>query len=141
MPAVRLRALAKLTAAGVNAGLLIAPVLPGITDDRPRLDALFAAAREAGARFVHASPLRLYPAIRDRFLPLLEERFPHLAVRYRRAYAGRGAAPREYAAALSRRIRALQLKYRFAIRGMQERYEKYSPAPQRSLALDAGKGT
>lgn len=139
MPAVRLRALAKLTAAGVNAGLLIAPVLPGITDDRPRLDALFVAAREAGAQFVHASPLRLYPAIRERFLPLLDARFPHLAARYRRAYAGRGAVPREYAAALSRRIRSLQEKYGFAIRGMQERYEKHIPAPQWSLALDAGK--
>lgn len=135
MPAVRLRALARLTAAGVNAGLLVAPVLPGITDDRARLDALFAAAREAGARFVHASPLRLYPAIRERFLPLLEERFPHLAARYRHAYAGRGAAPRGYATALSRRIRALQQKYGFAVRGMQERYEKHTPAPQWSLEL------
>lgn len=139
MPAVRLRALAKLTTAGVHAGLLVAPVLPGITDDRARLDALFAAAREAGARFIHASPLRLYPAIRERFLPLLEARFPHLAARYRRAYAGRGAAPREYAAALSRRIRVLQEKHGFAVRGMQERYEKHIPAPQWSLALDTGR--
>lgn len=136
MPAVRLRALAKLTTAGVNAGLLIAPVLPGITDDRQRLDALFSAARAAGARFVHASPLRLYPAIRERFLPLLEERYPHLAARYRRAYAGRGAAPREYAAALARRVRTLQQKYGFPVRRMEERYEKHIPSIQGSLALE-----
>lgn len=135
MPAVRLRALAKLTAAGVKAGLLIAPVLPGITDDRPRLDALFAAARAAGARFVHASPLRLYPAIRERFLPLLDAQFPHLAARYRRAYAGRGAAPRDYAAALSQRVRGLQLKHGFPIRGMQDRYEKHTASAQRQLPL------
>jgi DNA repair photolyase len=140
MPAVRLRALARLTAAGVNAGLLVAPVLPGITDDRQRLEALFAAAREAGAHFVHASPLRLYPAIRALFLPLLEVRFPHLAARYRRAYAGRGAAPQQYAAALARRIRALQRRHGFAVRGTQQRYEKHIPAPQWSLALDAGNG-
>lgn len=135
MPAVRLRALARLTAAGVNAGLLVAPVLPGITDDLPRLDALFAAARDAGARFVHASPLRLYPAIKERFLPVLAERFPHLAARYRRAYAGRGAAPRQYAAALSRRIERLQLKHGFAVRGMRDRYEKRMPGPQGDLEL------
>jgi len=135
MPAVRLRALGKLAAAGVNAGLLVAPVLPGITDDLPRLEALFIAAREAGARFVHASPLRLYPAIKERFLPVLAKRFPHLAARYRRAYAGRGAAPRPYAVALSRRIERLQRKHGFAVRGMRDRYEKRMPGPQGDLEL------
>src|SRR6266478_6537544 len=97
MPAVRLRALRRLADAGVRVGLIVAPVLPGITDDIPHLEALFQAAREAGAKFVHAGPLRLYPAVRDRFLPMLEERFPHLAARYRRAYEGRSGVPRDYA--------------------------------------------
>ena len=57
LPAVRLRALKRLTDAGVNAGLIVAPVLPGISDDVPHLEALFGAAREVGARFVHAGPL------------------------------------------------------------------------------------
>src|SRR5437870_3387363 len=70
VPGVRLRALRRLIDAGVRAGLIVAPVLPGITDDVPHLEALFQAAREAGARFVHAGALRLYPAVRDRFLPL-----------------------------------------------------------------------
>src|SRR5205085_2359521 len=54
MPAARLRALRRLTAAGITAGLIVAPVLPGITDDVPHLEALFQAAREAGARLVTA---------------------------------------------------------------------------------------
>ena len=135
IPAVRLRALKKLTEAGVNAGLIVAPVLPGITDDIPHLDALFRAAREAGARFIHASPLRLYPGIRDRFLPVLDAHFPHLTERYRQAYAGRGAAPRAYARALSARITRLQVKYGFAVRGMEQRYEKRRPGPQQVLLL------
>src|SRR5439155_535164 len=49
MPAVRLRALERLANAGVRVGLIVAPVLPGITDDLPHLEALFQAAREAGA--------------------------------------------------------------------------------------------
>jgi DNA repair photolyase len=135
LPAVRLRALARLCAAGVNAGLLIAPVLPGITDDWGRLDALFAAARAAGARFVHASPLRLYPAIRERFYPVLERHFPALAERYRAAYRGRGAAPRVYARALARRIHRLQRRHGFAERDMTERYEKRRPPAQGRLPL------
>jgi len=137
MPAVRLRALERLTAAGINAGLIVAPVLPGITDAVARLDALFAAARRAGAKFLSASPLRLYPGIRDRFLPVLDEHFPELADRYRRAYAGRGAAPRAYARALARRIRRLQVKYGFPARGMQDRYEKRRESLQQELGLTA----
>jgi DNA repair photolyase len=71
MPPVRLRALAKLVAAGIHAGVMIAPVVPGITDGVPQLRALMQAAREAGAAFVHASPLRLYPAVRPTFLPVV----------------------------------------------------------------------
>src|SRR5205807_9029910 len=80
LPAVRLRALRRLTAAGLNAGLIVAPVLPGVTDDLPRLEALFGAARDAGARFLHAGPLRLYPAIRDRKSTRLNS--SHLVISY-----------------------------------------------------------
>jgi len=136
LPAVRLRGLAKLTSAGINAGLIVAPVLPGITDDLSHLEALFRAAREAGARFLHAGPLRLYPAIRERFLPLLDEHFPALAARYRAAYAGRGAAPPAYARALSRRIRRLQARFGFAVNdGMVDRYRSRLPVLQEELPL------
>ncbi len=136
MPAVRLRALKRLTDAGINAGLIVAPVLPGITDDVPHLEALFRAAHEAGARFVHTGPLRLYPAVRERFLPVLEQHFPPLAERYRRAYARRSAAPPDYAAALTRRIKRLQRKFGFpANDGMQDRYTRRRPATQAQLEL------
>lgn len=135
LPAVRLRAVRRLTEAGVNAGLIVAPVLPGISDDIVRLETLFRAAHAAGARYVSASPLRLYPGIRDRFLPVLEEHFPPLAERYRRAYVGRGAAPANYARALTQRIRRLQTKYGFPIRGMADRYEKRRPLLQQEFQL------
>jgi DNA repair photolyase len=137
LPAVRLRALGRLTAAGINAGLIVAPVLPGITDDRPHLEALFRAAREAGARFVHAGPLRLYPAVRDRFLPVLDTHFPDLAGRYRRAYgAGRSDAPRDYARALAARVKRLQARCGFPVNdGMMDRYRPRRRAAQGELGL------
>jgi len=136
MPAVRLRALERLANAGVRVGLIVAPVLPGITDDLPHLEALFQAAREAGARFVHAGPLRLYPAVRDRFLPMLEEQFPHLVARYRRAYEGRSGAPRDYARALAARIKKLQARFGFPVNeGMADRYGRRLAPAQRELGL------
>ena len=136
MPAARLRALHKLTSAGVNAGLIVAPVLPGITDDVPHLEALFQAAREAGARFIHAGPLRLYPAVRDRFLPVLDAHFPHLSERYRRAYERASEAPRPYAAALGQRVRRLQRRFGFPENeGMRDRYTSRLAPAQGGLGL------
>jgi DNA repair photolyase len=135
-PAARLRALARLTAAGINAGLIVAPVLPGITDDVAALRALFAAARDAGARFVCAGPLRLYPAVRDRFLPVLAERFPALSDRYRAAYGRAISAPPSYARALQRRVRLLQAEFGFEMnRGMVDRYKTAIPVAQGELKL------
>jgi DNA repair photolyase len=128
VPAARLRALRRLVDAGVNAGLIVAPVLPGITDDLAQLDALFAAARGAGARFVHAGALRLYVAVRDRFLSVLGEHFPELVPRYQRAYARQAGAPKEYARALSRRIEKLRKKHGFKNHaGMIDRYRATTP--------------
>ena len=136
VPAARLRALQKLTDAGLNAGLIMAPVLPGITDDMSHLEALFRAARVAGARFIHAGPLRLYAAVRDRFLPVLERHFPPLAERYRRAYARQSGAPAAYARAHRRRVRRLQARFGFPVSdGMVDRYKHRLPVLQGDLGL------
>jgi DNA repair photolyase len=135
-PAARLRALRRLREAGINAGLIVAPILPGITDDRAHLEAVFQAARDADATFVHAGPLRLYGGVRDRFLPVLEAEFPHLVERYARAYARSSSAPREYANALRRRIQRLQAQFGLPVNnGMQDRYQRRRPASQVELAL------
>lgn len=136
VPAARLRALRKLVDAGVNAGLIVAPVLPGITDDIAHLDPLFAGARAAGARFIHAGPLRLYAAVRDRFLPVLGEHFPELVPRYQRAYARQAGAPREYSLALTRRVEKLRRKHGFKNHsGMIDRYRPANMPVQGELEL------
>jgi DNA repair photolyase len=136
IPAARLRALRKLVDAGINAGLIVAPVLPGVTDGVAHLDRLFVAARAAGARFIHAGALRLYAAVRDRFLPVLGEHFPELVPRYQRAYARQAGAPREYTRALSRRIEKLRRKHGFKNEsGMIDRYRASKMPVQGELEL------
>jgi DNA repair photolyase len=128
-PHARLRALAALARAGVPAGLLIAPIIPGLTDGWGVLGGLMAAGREAGARFAAGSALRLAPVARDGFLPVLEREFPGLMARYRRRYAGRAGAGRDYLAALDRRLRTLQ-----RIHGLPERGLRYGDPLERALS-------
>ncbi len=114
LPHARLRALHTLSEAGIEAGVLIAPILPGLTDSWTSLANVMEAAREAGARFVVGMALRLGSVARARFLPLLHEHFPLLAPRYERHYSGRNNASREYKKALERRLRLLREAYGFA---------------------------
>ena len=114
VPAARLRALRRLTAGGIHAGLIVAPIIPGITDDWAGLARLLEAAREAGARYVIGSALRLGPAARHRFLPFLQREFPQLYERYRRHYAKSDASSRSYQEALTRRLNALRQAFGFA---------------------------
>ena len=107
MPHVRLKALQRLVAAGLNAGLIVAPVLPGITDTVPQIRALARALKKTGGRFAHPSPLRLYPALHDGFLPIIQKHFPELYSKYRRAYRGTGAAPKRYTEAIVKRFREI----------------------------------
>lgn len=111
VPAARLRALEQLAAAGLHAGVMLAPVLPGISDDLPHLEALVREAKHAGARFVRADPLRLYPAVKRRFLPLVAAHYPQLLERYEKGFDARGMVRREYAAALKARLARLRRKY------------------------------
>ncbi len=110
MPHARLRAVRKLVAAGVNAGILVAPILPGITDRTAHLRQLLRAAAEHGARFAHPSPLRLYAAVRPVLLPALERSFPALVPRYLAAYRRAQDAPRDYARGLKDRFARLALE-------------------------------
>jgi DNA repair photolyase len=121
VPSARIRGLARLSAAGIHAGLLLAPIVPGVTDDREGLFRLMSAAKEAGARYVIGSALRLGPAARHRFLPHLAREFPELAERYRNHYGEREGVSREYQEALTRRLDRLQQELGFPVDGERHR--------------------
>lgn len=108
LPHARLRGLRLLTDAGLRAGLLIAPVVPGLTDGWGALGGLMAAGKDAGACFADGFALRLGAVARAGFLPAVQRQFPALSARYRRHYRGRRSASPDYLAALARRIRTLQ---------------------------------
>jgi DNA repair photolyase len=120
-PDLRLEAVRQLNLAGVDAGVICAPVLPEITD-RPRdLEALVKAASEAGAKFVSASPLFLKPCSAAVFMPFLEENFPTLVQLYRTRYADRAFLPKGYGQRLSQLMTALRQKYKIGNRHSRTR--------------------
>ena len=109
-PLQRLRAVRQLRDAGVNAGVLMAPVVPGFTTQRSRLDATIKAVADHGARFMGANIMHLKGGTKDHFMGFLAREFPHMVEGYGRLYAG-AYAPPEYVTAVRGLIDSLQKRY------------------------------
>ncbi len=91
-PRARLEAVARLNQAGVPTGVMLAPVMPGLNDDREQLAALVDAAAAAGATHITPIVLHLRPGVRELFLPWLRTHHPGLVARYEELYQGPNAA-------------------------------------------------
>jgi len=115
-PDLRLEAVRALNAAGVPAGVICAPVLPGITDGVRELDALVEAAKAHGAQYIYANPLFLKPCSAAVFLPFLEKEFPHLVKPYRERYGERAFVSTAYAKRISSLMAKLREKHGFPSR-------------------------
>lgn len=111
-PLKRLQAMRRLVEAGIPAGVLAAPLLPGISDSEESLAALAAAAAEHKAAFFLAGALRLGEGIEPAFYPFLRRERPALLPLYARLYP-HGYAPRAYTDRL--RARASALRATFAL--------------------------
>jgi len=109
-PLQRLRAVRHLRDAGVNAGVLMAPLVPGFTTDAKKLEATVKAVAEHGAQFMGANVLFLKEGTRDHFLGFLAREYPHLVANYRRLYAGPYAPP-GYISAVRGMLDVLQKRY------------------------------
>ncbi|HWL39514.1 MAG TPA: radical SAM protein [Gemmatimonadaceae bacterium] len=111
-PEARVRALARLREAGIDVGINCMPVLPGITDNPSDLDALVKRVSEAGATYVGACAVRLKSAARKRYIPFIEQEFPHLAERYRNTYGSSAYAGERYREGLASFFAKLCAKYK-----------------------------
>jgi DNA repair photolyase len=112
-PFHRLRAMRTLRQAGVRAGVLMAPVLPGLTDSAASIAAVAAAAREHDAADFSANVLRLAPHVKQFYMGFIGDEYPDLLERYARAYPGTYAPPL-YRQKLNERIQRIRADYGFS---------------------------
>ncbi len=110
-PEARLRAIARLRAHGIEVGVNVMPVLPGITDAPAQIESLVSAVADTGACYLGACALRLRRTARDRYLPFIESEFPELASRYRRAYSHSHQVGEKYRDGLRQRFTSVCEKH------------------------------
>lgn len=119
-PLKRLGIMRRLVDAGIPAGVLLAPILPGITDSIESIEAVAHAASVHGAMWFGSAALRLRPIVREHYLGVVNEAFPDLLSRYERAYPLTNA-PKPYQNALSARVDKIRQRYGFAEDSMRIR--------------------
>ena len=110
-PEARLRALARLRSNDIETGINVMPVLPAITDDPRALEGLVRAVSERGASYLNTCSLRLRATARARYLPFIEQEFPHLAKRYWATYGASDKTSARYSAELKVRMGELCARY------------------------------
>src|SRR5690349_17902842 len=95
-PARRLDAVRRLTDAGFAVGVLLAPILPGLTDTDESIDDTVAAIAASGATRVTPLALHLRPGAREWYAAWLTREYPKLAARYRTLFRGGSYLPQDY---------------------------------------------
>jgi DNA repair photolyase len=134
-PRQRFRALRTLVDAGIDAGVAVAPVLPGISDRPDQLEAVVEAARAAGARHLWTGVLHLRPGTREHFLAELARDWPEHLADYERLYGARSYLP----ASETKPVQTLVARLRAESGPPAGRPEPLRPAPEpEQLTLSLG---
>ena len=123
-PRRRLDVLRQLSDAGFGVGVLVAPILPGLSDSDESIDATVAALAAAGATGATPIPLHLRPGAREWYLAWLRRTRPDLVARYRQLYRGGSYADKAYQEDVCARVRAAAVRH-----GIVERAARTMPAP------------
>jgi DNA repair photolyase len=124
-----LDALHTLVEAGIPAGVLLAPVLPAITDRLDQLSAVVEAAKAHGASSLWTNALHLGDVTRQSFFEYLEHRRPELVAQYNKLYRGK-YAPSEYRRRIQEVVAALKSRSGF---GAGSDYARRVPPKLRSV--------
>jgi DNA repair photolyase len=133
-PRQRLRALARLVEAGIDARVGMAPILPGLSDRPDLLADVVREARAAGATGIWANLLYLRPGTREHFLAALERDWPELLPEYERRYRRGAYLPRRETDPVRERVRLLARSHGVRDR-RHARLEPPSPAEQLQMTI------
>jgi DNA repair photolyase len=114
-PELRFMALRTLSRAGVECGVAVSPLMPGINDQPESVDAVAREASTAGARYLMGHPVFLQPSAAAVFLPFLDAEFPQLAGSYRRHFSRWARIRGEYPERVQKMVR--QARERHGLEG------------------------
>ena len=100
-------AVKRLNEEGIPCGVLVAAVLPGITDSVDQLKDVVHAAVDAGATYVTPILLHLRPKVKEVYMDWLADTYPHLVDQYEAMYGRSSYASKDLQAELGKKVRGI----------------------------------
>ena len=94
-PNQRLRAVRELVDAGIDCGVLMAPIVPGFSTQPAKIERTIKAIADSGARSVGAMVMHLQGGTRDHFMAMLQREYPEMVAKYSQLYASK-YVPKDY---------------------------------------------
>jgi DNA repair photolyase len=88
-PMQRLKAVRQLVDAGIDCGVLMAPIVPGFSTQPAKIEATIKAIADSGATSIGAMVMHMDGGTKDHFMALMQREYPHLVPMYEQLYAAR----------------------------------------------------
>ncbi|MEP6782834.1 MAG: radical SAM protein, partial [Acidobacteriota bacterium] len=119
-PTQRLRAVRALVDAGIDCGVLMAPITPGFSTQPAKMERTIKAIADSGARSVGAMVMHLEGGTRDHFMALINREYPEMSAKYEQLYASK-YVPKDY----DRRVQEVVslMRERYGIRSRKKASE------------------
>ena len=114
-PTQRLRAVRALVDAGIDCGVLMAPIVPGFSTQPAKMERTIKAIADSGARSIGAMVMHLEGGTRDHFMAMLNREFPEMVAKYEQLYASK-YVPKDYDRKVQEVVSLMRARYGIAPR-------------------------
>jgi DNA repair photolyase len=114
-PMQRLRAVRQLVDAGIDCGVLMAPIVPGFSTQPAKIERTIKAIADSGATSLGAMVMHLEGGTRQHFMDLLQREYPEMADRYQQLYASK-YVPKDYDQRVQEVVSLMRARYQIAPR-------------------------
>jgi DNA repair photolyase len=118
-PNQRLRAVRELVDAGIDCGVLMAPIVPGFSTQPAKMERTIKAIADSGARSVGAMVMHLEGGTRNHFMAMLQREYPEMVAKYTQLYASK-YVPKDYDRRVQEVVSLMRERYGIAPRRKKE---------------------
>jgi DNA repair photolyase len=134
-PDLRIRVVARLRSAGLRAGVMCSPLMPGITDTRSSISAVAKAAAAADASFFFAGALFLKPCSLPTFLDFVGRHFPDQLEAYKQRYGTNAFVSPAYRNRVQKLVEAIRQEHNLDRRYLEDVAEGHASVKPEPIAL------
>ena len=138
-PMQRLRAVRQLVDAGIDCGVLMAPIVPGFSTQPAKIERTIKAIADSGARSVGAMVMHLEGGTRDHFMAMLHREYPEMVDKYQQLYASK-YVPKDYDKRVQEVVSLMRARYGIGVAD-EEGFRRAARTRRQAPAIVAARGT